>query len=104
VVSRGDVLWLEAPDDKRRPACVLTRDAAIPVLRYVTVAFITRTLRGIPTEVRLDPDDGMPTECAINLDNLRTVPKAHLTERITTLSGKQMHEVCRALSVANGCA
>lgn len=104
MVSRGDVLWLEAPDDKRRPACVLTRDAAIPVLRYVTVAFVTRTLRGLPTEVRLDADDGMPTECAINLDNVRVVPKALLTERITSLSGARMHDVCRALSVATGCA
>lgn len=104
MVSRGDVLWLEAPDDKRRPACVLTRDAAIPVLRYVTVALISRTVRDLPIEVRLDAEDGMPTECAINLDNLRTVPKGHLTERITSLSGKQMHDVCRALSIATGCA
>jgi mRNA interferase MazF len=104
VVGRGDVCWLELPDEGRRPVCVLTREAAVPVLHNVTVALVTRTIRDIPTEVRLGARDGMPAECAITLDNLRTVPKRMLTERITKLSGGQMHEVCRALGVATGCA
>lgn len=104
MVARGDVCWLELPDEGRRPVCVLTREAALPVLRNVSVALVTRTVRGIPTEVRLDERDGMPAECAISLDNVRTVPKRMLTERITVLSGGQMHEVCRALSVATGCS
>lgn len=104
MVARGDVCWLELPDEGRRPVCVLTREAALPVLRNVSVALITRTVRGIPTEVCLDERDGMPAECVIALDNLRTVPKRMLTERITSLSGGQMHEVCRALGVATGCA
>lgn len=104
VVARGDVCWLELPEEGRRPVCVLTRSAALPVLHNVTVALVTRTVRDIPTEVRLDERDGMPAECAITLDNLRTVPKRLLGERIAGLSGGQLHEVCRALSVATGCA
>lgn len=105
MVRRGDVYWLELPDERRRPVCVLTREAALPVLRNVTVALITRTVRDIPTEVALTVrGDGVPADCAISLDNLRTVPKAMLTERITSLSGTQMHEVCTALDLATGCS
>lgn len=105
MVRRGDVYWLELPDERRRPVCVLTRDAALPVLRNVTVALVTRTVRDIPTEVPLTKrTDHMPDDCAISLDNLRTVPKSMLTHRITALSGAQMHEVCTALDLATGCA
>jgi mRNA interferase MazF len=103
VVNRGDVCWLELPDEKRRPGLVLTRAEAIPVLGRVTVAYLTRTIRGIPTEVRLGPDDGLPAECVITLDNVRTVSRALLTEPITSLSGARMHEVCKALAIATGC-
>lgn len=82
---------------------VLTRPQAIPVLAEVTTAMLTRTIRGIPTEVRLGIEDGMPEECAINLDNLRHVPRAFLSEPITHLSGPRMHQVCRALAIATGC-
>lgn len=102
-MSRGDVCWLELPDEGRRPVCVITRVAAIPVLRNVTVALVTRTIRGIPTELRLGPGDGLSKDCAITLDNLRTVPRALLSAPITTLSGTRMHELCRALNVATGC-
>lgn len=102
-MSRGDVCWLELPEEGRRPVCVLTRREAIPVLRNVLVALVTRTVRDIPTEVRLTGDDGMAFECAISLDNVRTVPRALLTERITSLSGARMHEVCGALAAATGC-
>ncbi|MCP9488270.1 MAG: type II toxin-antitoxin system PemK/MazF family toxin [Solirubrobacteraceae bacterium MAG38_C4-C5] len=102
-MSRGDVCWLELPEEGRRPVCVLTRREAIPVLRNVLVALVTRTVRDIPTEVRLTEDDGMAFACAISLDNVRTVPHALLTERITSLSGARMHEVCVALAAATGC-
>jgi mRNA interferase MazF len=102
-VTRGDVWWLELPEEGRRPVCVLTRDAALPVLRSVLVAMVTRTVRGIPTEVRLGPEDGMPTDCAVSLDNLRTVPRTLLTTRVTALTGVRMNDVCRALAVATGC-
>jgi mRNA interferase MazF len=104
VVSRGEVVWLEVPDAGRRPVCVLTRQAALPVRRNAVVAPVTRTVRGIPTEVALDAEDGMPEACAISLDNVTTVPIAQLTERITTLSGARMHAVCAALARATGCA
>ncbi len=103
-MSRGDVVWLEVPEAGRRPVCVLTRPAALPVLRNAVVALVTRTVRGIPTEVPLGPDDGMPEACAISLDNVTTVPVAQLTDRITTLTGVQMHAVCAALARATGCA
>jgi mRNA interferase MazF len=103
VVTRGEVWWLEHPEAGRRPACVVTREAAIPVLDSVTVAPATRTVRGIPTEVALTRDDGMPADCALSLDNLTTVPKALLTERITALADARMDDLCRALRAATGC-
>jgi mRNA interferase MazF len=103
VVSRGDICWVETPEDGRRPMLVLSRAEAIPVLHTVTTAVLTRTIRGIPTEVRLGTGDGVPEECVVNLDNLRHIPRAFLTEPITTLSGPRMHEVCRALAIATGC-
>lgn len=103
MVSRGDICWVEQPNEKVRPALVLTREAAIPVLRQVTVAYLTTQIRGIPTEVRLDAGDGVPRECVISMDNLGTVSRSLLSEPITTLSGPRMHEVCRALAIATGC-
>jgi mRNA interferase MazF len=103
MVKRGDICWLELADEGRRPVLVLTRAEAIPVLRKVTIAFLTRRIRGIPTEVRLDESDGLREECVATLDNVRTVPRALLGTPFTSLSGEQMHEVCRALAIANGC-
>jgi mRNA interferase MazF len=94
---------VEEPGVGRRPACVLTRQEAIPVLQRVTVAPATRTVRSIPTEVELDRDDGMPERCVLSLDNIRTVPKAQLAERITRLSPTRLEEVCTALDRALGC-
>jgi mRNA interferase MazF len=82
---------------------VLTRDAAIPVLKRVTIASISRRIRGIPTEVVIDEDDGMPTRCAVSLDNLGDAWKAMLTSQLTTLGPDRMQQVCRALSIAAGC-
>jgi mRNA interferase MazF len=103
MVRRGDVCWLELAEEGRRPVCVITRQEAIPVLRNVMVALVSRTIRDIPTEVRLDEEDGMPADCVVTLDNLRTVPAALLTAPIARLSGEKMHAVCRALNVATGC-
>jgi mRNA interferase MazF len=82
---------------------VLTRDEAVPRLRNVVVALVTRTIRGIETEVEIGPADGMSIECAISLDNLRTVPRALLTEPITKLEPARMEAVCRALANSAGC-
>jgi mRNA interferase MazF len=102
-VNRADVWWVEHPEAGRRPACILTRQAAIPVLGSVLVAPATRRVRGIPTEVALSRDDGMPADCALSFDNLVTVPKALLTERITQLAQERHRELCRALAAATGC-
>lgn len=102
-MRRGDVYWLEHPDWGRRPVLVLTRDSAIPVLKRVTVAAVTRRFRGIPTEVVLDEEDGMPTRCAVTLDNLGDAWKSMLVQRVTRLTDERMNEVCRALAIAVEC-
>jgi mRNA interferase MazF len=81
----------------------MTRSAAIPVLNTVLAAPITRTVRGIPTEVRLGVDDGMPTDCAASFDNLRVIPKAYLVDRVCSLDSTRMIEACRALRAAVDC-
>lgn len=100
---RGEVWWGEIADVGRRPFLVMTRSAAIPVLHSVLAAPITRTVRYIPTELLLGPDDGMPTECAASFDNLRVVPKALLVERVCTLDPVRMAGACRALRTAVDC-
>ena len=100
---RGDVWWGELAGVGRRPFLVLTRDAAIPVLTNIVCAPVTRAVRSIPTELVLSSDDGMPIDCAASFDNLRTIPKRHLTERITGLSIERLNEVCRAMRVAMDC-
>jgi mRNA interferase MazF len=102
-VNRGEIWWIEHPDPGRRPVCILTPQAAIEVLTSVLVAPATRTVRGIPTEVALTEDDGMPTACALSFDNLTTVPKTLLTERITELPAARREELCLALRAATGC-
>lgn len=102
-MNRGEVWWAESPNDKRRPFLILTRQAAIPALHSVLAVPATRHIRTIPTEVGLDEDDGMPEPCALRLDNVVTMPKAYLVDRICRLGPRRMSEVCRALSVAAGC-
>ena len=103
MVARGEVLWLELEQEGRRPVVVLTRDEALPRLRNVVVALVTRTIRGIDTEVELGPADGLPVECVVSLDNLRTVPQALLTESITRLDADRIKLICQALTAATGC-
>jgi mRNA interferase MazF len=101
--QRGEVWWGEIEDVGRRPFLVMTRSAAISVLNNVLAAPITRTVRGIPTELRLSADDGMPADCAASFDNLRVVPKAHLVDRVCSLDSIRMVEACRALRAAVDC-
>jgi mRNA interferase MazF len=101
--QRGEVWWGEMADAGRRPFLVMTRSAAIPVLRTVLAAPVTRTVRSIPTELSLGADDGMPTECAASFDNLRVVPRALLVERICTLGPMRLAEACTALRAAVDC-
>ncbi len=104
LVSRGEMWWVEDPGAGARPHVVLTRDTAIPLLHALLVAPATRSIRGIPTEVRLGVDDGMPDECVLSLDNATLMPKAFLRERICALGPERMAQVCRALALATGCA
>jgi len=102
-VTRGEVWWLEHPADRRRPVCVVTRAEAVPALRRLLVVPATRTIRGIPTEVRLGTEDGMPEDCVLALDNVQVVPKALLVERITRLPASRLAELCVALRRATAC-
>ena len=100
---RGEVWWGEIEDVGRRPFLVMTRTAVIPVLNNVLAAPVTRTIRNIPTEVLLGPDDGMPTECAASFDNLLVVPKSHLVERVCALDAIRLIDACRAARAAVDC-
>lgn len=102
-VKRGDVRWYRFPQpDKRRPVVVLTRDSVLEYLGEVTVAPVTSTVRGIPSEVALTHEDGMPKTCAVNCDHLQTVAQARVGSLITTLSAGRMVEVARAVHFALG--
>ncbi len=103
MVARGEIWWHEAPDEERRPYLVLSRDPVISLLNQVIAIPATRTIRGIPTEVRLDAADGMPAECVLTLDNIRVVRKSMLTSRITTLGEMRLRAVCDALAFATAC-
>lgn len=103
-LERGEVrLYRFAPPDKQRLVLVLTRDSAIAYLARVTVAPITSTIRGVPSEVALGPADGMKQECAVNLHNVVTVARDHLGRRVACLDERRMREVCDALGFALGC-
>jgi mRNA interferase MazF len=103
IVNRGDICWytVKAPD-KRRPVLIVTRDSAIGVLNSVTIAPITSTIRSIPTEVVLTEDDGLPNTCAANFDNLQTVSKSNIGDRIARLTARRMKEAGAAVSFALG--
>jgi mRNA interferase MazF len=86
VVARGDIVWADlGPPAGRRPVCVLTRDAAIDVLAAITCAPITRTVRGIRSEVDVGPGEGLPGPSVISCDNLLTVPKSVMDEPVGRL-------------------
>ncbi len=100
---RGEIWWAEMPEVGRRPFLVVTRNAAIPVLHAVVAAPITRTVRGIPSELTLGLDDGLPEECAASFDNLRVVPKAYIVNSQCILEPPRIVEACKALRVAVDC-
>jgi mRNA interferase MazF len=100
-MQRGEVRWAELPSPVgRRPVLLLSRNAAYSVRTAVTVALITRTIRKMPVEVPLGEEDGMPAKCVANLDNILTIPKSRLTERITQLSPEKMADVAKAIIFA----
>ena len=102
-LRRGEVRWYRfgAPD-KRRPLLILTRESVLEYLGEVTVAPLTTTIRGIPSEVVLGIEDGLPEDCAVNLDHARTVVRSKVGPLIATLPGQRMDEVRTALLFALG--
>lgn len=103
-LSRGEIWLLERRrPDKRRPVLVISRPSLIVALHTVTVAAITSTRRGSPTEVELGVDEGLKGECCVNLCNVFTVPQSDLKQFVGSVGPGKMHAVCLALSVAAGC-
>jgi mRNA interferase MazF len=96
-------LYSFAPPDKKRPVVVLTRDSAIAYLSTVTVAPVSATIRGVPSEVLLNEEDGMKEPCAVNLHNPVTVVQEKLGKRVAQLSSMRMHQICAALRFSLGC-
>lgn len=99
---QGEVWWAKA-EDKRRPVLIVTRDEAVPVLRRLTVAPVTRTVRGIPTEVELGKAEGLGEHCAASFDNVQPVNRNLLTGRVGALSSERRSELCRALNALADC-
>ena len=103
-LNRGEIWLLSLPKpDKRRPVLILTRPSLIGLLHTVTVAAVTSTLRGSPTEVDVGPDDGLKATSCVNLCNVFTVRQSELRTFVGTLSGDKMRRVCQALQVATAC-
>jgi mRNA interferase MazF len=103
-IERGEVrLYTFASPDKIRPVVILTDDSAIAYLANVTVAPIGSTIRGVPSEVVLDEEDGMKAPCAVNLHNTASVPQERIGKRVARLSPLRMKEICAALAFSVGC-
>jgi mRNA interferase MazF len=102
-MKRGEIRWyrFKAPD-KKRPVLILSRTSAIPYLNEITIAPLTRTIREIPTEVVLGPEDGVSVTSAVNLDHLQTVQKANIGAVIASLTSRRMEQVKNALLFALG--
>lgn len=105
VPARGEVWWCELAEIGRRPVVIVSRNAAIPRLRRALVAPCTTAIRGLASEVVLEPDtDPIPLRSAVNLDLVESVSIAVLVRRLGRLADARMREVCRALEVAVDCS
>ena len=103
--ARGEVWWCELAEAGRRPVVILSRDTAIPRIRRAVIGPCTTGIRGLPTEVLLEPsEDPVPLPSVVNLDSVESVPLGTLVERLGRLSDKRMHEICGALAVAVDCS
>jgi mRNA interferase MazF len=100
-MKRGEVWWVEMPAPAgRRPAVLLSRDVAYRVRAAITVAPVTRTIRNIPVEVPLDRGDGIPVRCVVNLDDITTLPKVLIKQRIAALSPDKVQQIDEAIRFA----
>ena len=103
-LRRGEIWWWESPHAGRRPVVVLSRDAALDRLNTAIVAPCTTTIRGLPTEVVLEPgEDPVPAVSAVNLDSVENAPASLLVHRLGRLSDERMRQVCGALQTAVAC-
>jgi mRNA interferase MazF len=103
-LERGEIrLYRFASPDKERPVLILTRGSALGYLARVTVAPITSTIRGVPSEVALGVEDGMKQPCAVNLHNVVTVARDGLGRRVAQLPADRLRQVCAALAFALEC-
>lgn len=101
MMERGDIRWYRFKDpDKKRPVVILTRNSIIPFLGEVTVAPLTTTVRNIPTEVVLEPDDGVPKRCAVNCDHIQTVSQSKIGSLITHMPKAKMEALKAAVLFA----
>jgi mRNA interferase MazF len=103
VMRQGDIWFGQTPSEKGRPYLVLTRNEAIGLLNTVLVAPVTRSVRGIPTEIPLGPDNGLREECAATLDNSIAIRRAYLTAHLGSLDSGRWPEVCAAMRAAIDC-
>lgn len=102
-MQRGEI-WFAATPGGGRPVLVLTRDPVADRIGSVVVAALTRTRRGLISELVLAPDpDGVPSECVVNFDNVHTLPRQTFRRRVTRLSPARMAQACRAMRNAMGC-
>lgn len=102
-MRRGEI-WFAATPGGDRPVLVLTRDPVAERIGSVVVAALTRTVRGLVSELDLDPPgDGVPTACVVNFDNLHTLPREAFHRQVTTLGPARLAQVCRTLAAATGC-
>ena len=102
-MQRGDV-WFAATPGGDRPVLVLTRDPVADRIGSVVVAALTRTRRGLVSELELlAQTDGVPTDCVVNFDNIHTVPREAFRRKVASLSDGRLVEVCRVLAAATGC-
>jgi mRNA interferase MazF len=100
-MKRGEVWWVDMPPPAgRRPAVLLSRDAAYGVRAAFTVAPVTRSIRNIPVEVSLDRRDGLPARCVANLDDITTLPKVLIKQRMTVLSAEKIRQIDEAIRFA----
>lgn len=101
-MQRGEV-WFAATPGGDRPVLILTRDPVADRIGSIVVAALTRTRRGLASELVLTPADGVPTESVVNFDNIHTIPRATFRRRVATLSPERMAGACRTLQAATGC-
>ena len=102
-MHRGEV-WFAATPGGDRPVLVLTRDPVAEKIGAIVVAALTRTRRALVSELDLTViDDGVPTDCVVNFDNIHTIPRETFRRQVTTLGPARMAEACRVLQAATGC-